>query len=195
MLAVSPTEATWDWKSAIAMRLARADTTPGAPVADGVARQGQLLRRLALLLVHEHLHLQPGALRGGHEGIAPRLPRRSGVLEHHFVVAGAILSRSSCASTASTASREPVTAICASRRQRMRSGSSLLKAYQHTDSGRQPVGSKFVVGDDGAVSFALDDDDSDRELVIDPVLQYSTYLGGGGRRRTTSQSTWPDTRT
>ena len=51
------------------------------------------------------------------------------------------------------------------------------QAYQETSAGREPVESRFVVGDDGSVRFALGDYDPQRELVIDPVIQYSTYLG------------------
>jgi hypothetical protein len=52
-------------------------------------------------------------------------------------------------------------------------------AYQKLNGVRQAVASKFVVRG-REISFWLGDYDRDRELVIDPVLSYSTYLGGTG---------------
>lgn len=62
------------------------------------------------------------------------------------------------------------------------SGDLVLRApvaYQDLDGVRQTVASKFVVRG-REISFWLGDYDQDRELVIDPVLSYSTYLGGTG---------------
>lgn len=49
--------------------------------------------------------------------------------------------------------------------------------YQETASGRRLVPSAYRV-DGGLVSFTVGAYDRSRELVIDPVLTYSTYLGG-----------------
>src|SRR4029450_5421288 len=49
--------------------------------------------------------------------------------------------------------------------------------YQETGGGRQPVEGGFVV-DGERVRFRVAAWDSSRPLVIDPVLGYSTYLGG-----------------
>ena len=118
-----------------------------------------------------------------YDGIDVAYHGNQGPLEYDFVVApGADPEQIELRFDGVEASSEPATATSASRRQRMRSGSSLRRPISTANGGRQPVGSKFVVGDDGAVSFALGDYDSDRELVIDPVLQYSTYLGGTERR-------------
>jgi hypothetical protein len=46
------------------------------------------------------------------------------------------------------------------------------------DGTRQLVAAHYVLGDDGHVGFAVPDYDHARPLVIDPVLVYSTYLGG-----------------
>lgn len=51
-------------------------------------------------------------------------------------------------------------------------------AYQHINGQRQAVESRFVLAQN-SVSFQLGDYDHQHELVIDPVLVYSTFLGGG----------------
>ncbi len=54
------------------------------------------------------------------------------------------------------------------------------RAYQSAaDGSRRVVASAFRLDGD-RVGFTLGDYDRRRELVIDPVLVYSTYLGGGG---------------
>jgi hypothetical protein len=54
--------------------------------------------------------------------------------------------------------------------------------YQSIDGRRVPVAGSYVLADAGsttaAVSFRLGAYDATKPLVIDPVLQYSTYLGG-----------------
>src|SRR5437868_6058921 len=52
-------------------------------------------------------------------------------------------------------------------------------AYQETAHGRQTVTVRYVVRD-GAVGFDIPVYDRGRPLVIDPVLLYSSYLGGNG---------------
>lgn len=52
--------------------------------------------------------------------------------------------------------------------------------YQEIDGARRPVTGDYVVDDDGRVRFRLGAYDTSRPLVIDPVLVYSTYLGGAG---------------
>lgn len=54
-------------------------------------------------------------------------------------------------------------------------------AYQQVDGAEKPVASRYDLRPDGAVGFELlADYDTDRPLIIDPVLVYSTYLGGEG---------------
>jgi len=53
-------------------------------------------------------------------------------------------------------------------------------AYQDSEAGRERVQARFVIAAIGQVRLALGHYDSARPLVIDPVLSYSTYLGGGG---------------
>src|SRR6266568_5839400 len=52
-------------------------------------------------------------------------------------------------------------------------------AYQQADGMRQAVEARFVIEND-KVAFALGSYDQRRELVIDPTVSYSTYLGGSG---------------
>ncbi len=63
-------------------------------------------------------------------------------------------------------------------------GEAVLRAprvYQKSDSnGEIPVGGKFSLRANNEVRFELGDYDHSRALVIDPVLTYSTYLGGSG---------------
>lgn len=51
--------------------------------------------------------------------------------------------------------------------------------YQESGGSRIPVGSKYSLAPDGTVSFEVNRDyDPSLPLTIDPVLVYSTYLGG-----------------
>jgi hypothetical protein len=51
-------------------------------------------------------------------------------------------------------------------------------AYQIVEGQRRAVASGYTLGRTGEVGFRLGDYDSHRPLVIDPVLRYSTFLGG-----------------
>jgi len=53
-------------------------------------------------------------------------------------------------------------------------------AYQETDGERTEVQVAFALMADGSAGFELGDYDRSKELVIDPVLVFSTYLGGSG---------------
>jgi Beta-propeller repeat len=63
-------------------------------------------------------------------------------------------------------------------------GSQLRQAppvvYQHVDGVRREVRGRYLVHGDHRVGFRLGSYDTTRPLVIDPVLSYSTYLGGSG---------------
>jgi subtilase family serine protease len=50
--------------------------------------------------------------------------------------------------------------------------------YQETDGHRSPVTASYVLDDEGRVRMKVGAYDRSRPLVIDPVLAYSTYLGG-----------------
>ncbi len=51
--------------------------------------------------------------------------------------------------------------------------------YQWKQGARVHVSARFVLAEDGAISFELGGFDHAIPLVIDPVVIYSTYLGGG----------------
>ena len=50
--------------------------------------------------------------------------------------------------------------------------------YQTVEGERQPIAGSYVLLDESEVGFRIGDYDAHRELVIDPVLTFSTYLGG-----------------
>ena len=52
--------------------------------------------------------------------------------------------------------------------------------YQQGPAGREAVESRYVIHADGTVGFEVGTYDTSRELVIDPVLVYGSYLGGTG---------------
>jgi hypothetical protein len=54
------------------------------------------------------------------------------------------------------------------------------RAYQVVEGARRAVVSRFVLGARDQVAFAVGRHDSARPLVIDPVVVYSSYLGGRG---------------
>jgi hypothetical protein len=53
-------------------------------------------------------------------------------------------------------------------------------AYQDGAGGRVAVAAAYLLRGDGTVGFQVGAYDSTQALVIDPVLSYSTYLGGSG---------------
>ncbi len=53
------------------------------------------------------------------------------------------------------------------------------KVYQHIGGARRQVACRYVVRDRNQISFAISSYDPSQPLVIDPVLSYSSYLGGG----------------
>jgi hypothetical protein len=57
--------------------------------------------------------------------------------------------------------------------------------YQQIGTQRTPVGGAFIVKDATHVGFQLGHYDATQPLVIDPVLVYSTYLGGSGNDQIT----------
>jgi len=54
-------------------------------------------------------------------------------------------------------------------------------AYQEIDGRRQPVEAAYVLKKQGEVGFKVGEYDALNTLVIDPVIDYSTYLGGNGQ--------------
>ncbi|HLV87526.1 MAG TPA: SBBP repeat-containing protein [Candidatus Sulfotelmatobacter sp.] len=56
-------------------------------------------------------------------------------------------------------------------------------AYQEINGRRQPVNASFVLHNGRHARFAVGPYDRSRQLVIDPVLTFSTYFGGAGDER------------
>ena len=54
------------------------------------------------------------------------------------------------------------------------------RIYQQEGRIQKPIGGSFRQLADNKIGFTVGDYDHTRELVIDPVLSYSTYLGGSG---------------
>ncbi|MEJ2565873.1 MAG: SBBP repeat-containing protein, partial [Gammaproteobacteria bacterium] len=52
--------------------------------------------------------------------------------------------------------------------------------YQEAGGAQRPVAGTYVLLADNQVGLELGDYDHSKPLIIDPVLSYSTYLGGGG---------------
>lgn len=57
------------------------------------------------------------------------------------------------------------------------------RVYQTDGDARKPVAGRFVVLAEDRVGFAIGDYDRSKTLIIDPVLNYSTYLGGTNTER------------
>jgi hypothetical protein len=62
-------------------------------------------------------------------------------------------------------------------------------AYQVRNEEREPVDAAFALKADGTVQFRLGAYDPTRELIIDPVFVFSTYLAGTGTDNATSVAT------
>ena len=60
------------------------------------------------------------------------------------------------------------------------------RIYQEATSGNQPVDGNFVLHGKNRVAFDVGAYDRSRTLVIDPVLSFSTYLGGAGNESCTA---------
>jgi hypothetical protein len=52
--------------------------------------------------------------------------------------------------------------------------------YQETSGGRREVEGRYALRSGGRVGFEVGEYDANAALIIDPVLQYSTFLGGNG---------------
>lgn len=55
------------------------------------------------------------------------------------------------------------------------------RIYQTVDGQQVEIAGSYKLRSDGKVEFALADYDHDRELVVDPVVQFSQYVGRGGQ--------------
>ncbi len=60
------------------------------------------------------------------------------------------------------------------------------RVYQEIAGRQQPVEGRFVLRGVNRAGFAVGDYDHSRELIIDPILTFSTYFGGSGDEKATS---------
>jgi uncharacterized repeat protein (TIGR01451 family) len=60
------------------------------------------------------------------------------------------------------------------------------KIYQQINGRRQPVAGSFVLRGAHRAGFAIGAYDHSRELVIDPIISFSSYFGGSGDEHSTS---------
>ncbi len=60
------------------------------------------------------------------------------------------------------------------------------RVYQEVAGRQEPVEGSFVLRGANRVGFAIGQYDHSRELVIDPILSFSSYFGGSGDERATS---------
>jgi uncharacterized repeat protein (TIGR01451 family) len=60
------------------------------------------------------------------------------------------------------------------------------RVYQEIAGNRQPVEANFVLRGSNRAGFVIGSYDRSRELIIDPILTFSTYFGGSGDELSTS---------
>jgi hypothetical protein len=60
--------------------------------------------------------------------------------------------------------------------------------YQQVQGAKQNINGSFVVLTGNEVGFQVANYDRSRALIIDPILSYSTYLGGSGHESNRSRS-------
>src|SRR5260370_31072860 len=65
-------------------------------------------------------------------------------------------------------------------------GEEARTAFQWVQDRRVNVQAKFAVSEDGVIHFELGTFDGTRALIIDPVVSYSSYLGGHGESAATA---------
>ncbi len=115
-----------------------------------------------------------------YKGIDLRYYGNQGQLEYDFIVAaGAAPERiriafDGAASIAIAANGDLVLALPNAQAVRFKAP----LAYQDNAGKRQMIASRYRITGDGQVGFELDAYDASRPLIIDPVLDYATYLGG-----------------
>ena len=198
-LFLTPREAVLDLDAASQTRVADGAQKPargamlrmrlvGANPQPSVVGTGQLPGRVNYLLGDDARHWRVGIptfskvrYRGVYPGIDLAYYGRQARLEYDFVVRpgadpNAIALRFAGAEHLDLTSRGDLLL-------RLHSGELRLqkpRIYQELDGLRRDVRGGYVRMSAGAIGFDLGTYDASRPLVIDPVLSYSTYLGGSG---------------
>ncbi|WP_299763991.1 cadherin-like domain-containing protein [Ramlibacter sp.] len=120
--------------------------------------------------------------RGVYDGVDVRYYGTQRQLEYDFIVAagadaGSIVLRFAGTESAQIAANGDLLLGVAGTDSEVRFKAPV--SYQRGESGLQAVASSYRINADGTIGFVLGAYDHSRELVIDPVLDYATYLGGG----------------
>ena len=98
---------------------------------------------------------------------------------------------SSCAAPASTPWRSPRTDHWSCTPPSARSfREAPLTWYEQPDGTRRPVECTYCLIDETRYGFEVPAPNGDERLVIDPALEWSTFLGGSGRRTGPLRSRW-----
>ena len=119
------------------------------------------------------------AIRGVYPGVDLIYYGNQRQLEYDFTVApGADPGSSGWPSRGRSRRRSTTRATLCSRRPAAPWWSRPAVLYQEADGVRQAVSGHYVLEGDGQVGFAVGSYDHSQPLVIDPILAYSTYLGG-----------------
>jgi hypothetical protein len=130
-------------------------------------------------VAYETAHVREGEVRGNLPRIGLGLLRQRRQLEFDFIVApGPILNQSRSLSKVRTNWRLQPTAILFCEWATRNCASASPCAIKHVNGTRKEIPSHFKLNDQREVRFELATYDKSVPLVIDPVLVYSTYLGG-----------------
>lgn len=126
--------------------------------------------------------------RGVYEGVDVRYYGAQRQLEYDFIVAagadaGAIRLRFGGVESATIADDGDLVLRVQGSEAEVRFQAPV--SYQRGELGREAVASRYVVHADGSIGFELGAYDRTRELVIDPVLDYASYIGGSGAENAT----------
>jgi hypothetical protein len=112
-------------------------------------------------------------------------PARPGELEYDFVVAPGIDPKAiklaiQGATKVTVDARGDLVAQLDGQEMRLHKPLIYQREKNKSNSRRHSIDGSYVLAGDNQVAFKVSAYDSHEALVIDPVLEYSTYLGGGG---------------
>ena len=127
------------------------------------------------------------AYRGVYPGVDVAYYGNEGQLEQDFIVAPGARPDAISIELASIARGHTTGALAVDRdgNLQLRTNGGMVEmrkpfVYQEVSGSRQPIAARYVLQGADRVGFEVARYDGGRPLVIDPVLSYSTYLGGSG---------------